>query len=214
MNTTPYEEDECKNTKDLYGRLQLLKRNKGQQKALFACSCGKKKKINYYNVTSGKVKSCGCYNSDVLRKRNTKHGLANRGRVHSIYKKWLKMKERCNNVHSISYKNYGGRGIKVCKRWDQSFLKFYEDMGGTWEKGLTLDRIDVNKNYSPDNCKWSTFREQQNNKRNNVYLFYLGKKYTLSDIARKHNISPKRLRTRLVRDGWPLEKAILTPLKK
>lgn len=97
-----------------------------------------------------------------------KHGMTingKSGKTHPVYNSWVSMKQRCYYIKDRSYKNYGGRGIKVCERWLESFQNFYEDMFPTWKEGLQLDRIDVNKDYTLDNCQWATSSQQNKNKR-------------------------------------------------
>lgn len=130
----------------------------------------------------------------------TKHGLYK----HPIYKAWRNVKERCYNSKYAYHKNYGGRGIKVCEEWRDSFEAFYKDMGPTWQRGLQLDRINNDGDYTPDNCKWSTSLENTANRRNGVL--------TAIQIAtaRSHGISICALRYR-VKKGWPVSEAMTQP---
>jgi len=127
---------------------------------LFKCDCGNFKEIIGVSVKNGKIKSCGC-----LRKigGNLKHGHRKKNKTSKTYRAWEDMLSRCNNLNHLNYKNYGGRGIKVCKRW-MKFENFLADIGEI-PKGLTLDRIDNNGNYESNNCKFSSWKEQANNKR-------------------------------------------------
>ena len=132
----------------------------------------------------------------------TTHGMTKT----NLHKVWLQMRDRCKNKANKSYKNYGGRGITICKRWD-NFAKFYIDMGEC-PKGLTLERIDNDGNYEPSNCKWSTRTEQNNNSRINVIIEYKGQRLTMAEWARLIGIKYNTLLYRLRRYNWPIEKAL------
>jgi hypothetical protein len=112
-----------------------------------------------------------------------KHGYTKDGKISKTYLAWQYMKARCNNSKSQNYKYYGGRGITICDRWLNSFKNFLEDMGEK-PKGLTLERIDNNGNYEPDNCKWATWIEQRNNTRSNRWISYNGETRTVAQWAR------------------------------
>ena len=167
---------------------------------LFICECGNEKVINLYRVRSGHVKSCGCLAANLFKRT---HGCRNK----PIYYVWRSMKRRCLNTNTSSYKNYGGRGIKVCARW-MKFENFYADMGEKPE-GMSLDRIDNDGNYEPSNCKWSTRIEQGNNTRVNRLITYQGTTKTVAEWARSLNINSATLRTRLYQ-GWSIERAFST----
>lgn len=135
------------------------------------CDCGNITVVTGSNLTSGHTKSCGCLNSKMTSERNKVIMVVHGGVNDRLYEVWGSMKKRCNNPNDKSYKNYGGRGIKVCKEWDENYLSFkkwaykngYDENAPHGE--CTIDRIDVNGNYEPNNCRWISNAEQQKNKR-------------------------------------------------
>lgn len=129
-----------------------------------------------------------------------------------LHKIWLSMRERCYRVRHVHYKHYGGRGIKICDEW-QNFATFRNwALSNGYRDDLTIDRINYNGDYSPDNCKWSTMKEQQNNKRTNRIIVYHGKKYTLTELAEKSGLNITTLRER-INMGWSLEDAVNRPVR-
>ena len=131
------------------------------------CDCGNIKIILAESLKSGKTKSCGCFNTKVVKDRMTTHGLTETPE----YITWTSMKTRCLNQNSIKYPDYGGRGITICDRWKDSFENFFEDMGKRPSPKHSLDRHpDKNGNYEPLNCRWATIPQQGRNKRNNVMI--------------------------------------------
>ena len=148
---------------DKYNRLtavKFIKRDKNfHQFWLFQCECGKKKVINISKVKKGLTKSCGCLHDEG---NNFKHGM-NGIKTHIS---WKSMKNRCLNPNATGYKDYGGRGIKICDEWLNNFINFFKDMGER-PNGKTLDRKNNDGNYCKSNCRWADKFEQANNKRNN-----------------------------------------------
>ena len=158
-------------TGNVYGRLTVLQLgspDSGLVRWECLCLCGAKCLVKARHLKGGNTRSCGCLflESQKIRNRNkaTTHGHALSGRQSSEYKTWCWMKARCENPKVKCFKNYGGRGIKVCDRWRNSFANFLADMG-TRPDGKSIDRIDVNGDYEPSNCRWATNSEQQKNKR-------------------------------------------------
>lgn len=145
------------------------------------CSCGKEINVDYLSLTKGYTRSCGC-----LKRYNTKHNLVNT----KLYNVWTDIRQRCLNIKNPNYKNYGGRGITICKSWAIDFKNFYDwALANGYKEGLTIDRIDVNGNYEPSNCRWATMKEQSRNKRNNVFLTFNGETHCVADWIEKLNIS-------------------------
>ncbi len=175
----------------------------------FKCKCGNEFDNPINNVKKGNTTSCGCVYNESLKNRNKTHGLT----YSQEYITWCGMRSRCNSKNSLSYKNYGARGIKVCDRWLKSFENFYADMGQKPTSSHSLDRIDNNGDYCPENCKWVTKSEQANNTRNNVHYTLNEETKTISQWAEKYNIPYRRLRERL-RNGWLIGDAVITPFRQ
>lgn len=195
-----------------FGRLivkKLISRDKGA-KWLCLCECGKEVVVKQNNLLSKNTQSCGCLFKEVHKKGNPKHNLY----YTRIYKIWRGMKDRCYLKTHQAYERYGGRGIKVCDEWLNDVEKFYYwSIENGYQDDLTIDRIDNNKGYSPDNCRWATKIEQQNNTRINKYYEYNGEKLTLSQICVKYNINYSTIFNRLKKHN-DIKKAIETPIDK
>lgn len=171
------------------------------------CDCGSVVTVNGKHLKKGDTKSCGCLQRE--HPNGTTHGL----RKTPLYSVWAGMKSRCacKNETSVSFKNYYSRGIKVCKEWQDDFKAFYDwAMANGYRKGLTLDRINNDGNYEPNNCRWTTRKEQQNNRRVNRLITYKGRTQTLTQWAEEYGISANVLSGRLLKMGWDFEKAITT----
>lgn len=176
---------------------------------LCKCDCGNETEVVGNDLKSGRTFSCGCYQRERSKEYHTTHGMCHT-RIHDI---WLGMKDRCGNVNSAAYHHYGGRGITVCKEW-QKFEPFYEwAMANGYRDDLTIDRIDVNGNYEPSNCRWATWEEQANNTRKNHRLTFNGETHTISEWALILNISYSALASRVQR-GWSMDRIFNTPKRR
>lgn len=172
------------------------------------CDCGTQRLVQGGNLRGGRTLSCGCYNSDVVTARNTTHGMADRAE----YVIWAHMNDRCSNPNTERYRAYGGRGIKVCARWQNSFENFYADMGPRPSARHQIDRIDNDGDYEPGNVRWRTPLENCNNKSNNRVLTLSGKSQTASEWARELGVRPHQILARIDKLGWTVEKALTTPI--
>lgn len=162
---------------------------------LCLCECGNTKIIRADALGRG-TNSCGCLKKEKDKAKHTKDPV--RGK--RLYKIWGCMKSRCYNKNLEAYKNYGERGIKVCKNWINNYRAFEQwALKNGYNDTLTIDRIDNDSNYEPQNCRWVTRAEQNKNKRNNVYVIYNGNKILLKDYAKKNNLNYKSLHKKYLR---------------
>ena len=168
-------------------------KNKSKQRLwLCKCDCGKEKIVPTRYLTSGDTKSCGCYRRECELRNLSKfwgkpktHGLSKT----RIYQIWADMKDRCNNKNSQFYKNYGKRGIKVCEDWSTNFMNFYNwAINNGYTSRLTIDRIDVNGNYEPNNCRWATRKIQANNTRVTRKIIIYGEKKSAYEFEKQYGI--------------------------
>lgn len=176
------------NFKDLTGerfdRLVVLKRmpnttGYNTTKWLCRCDCGTETVADRSNLIGGRMKSCGCLNSEVQAERQRTHGLSKT----KLYRIWSDIITRCYNENSDGYKDYGARGIYMSDEWRNDFTAFYRDMANGYQKGLEIDRIEVNGPYSKENCRWVTHKVNSRNKRNTTYLTIDGVTKSLGDWA-------------------------------
>lgn len=153
------------------------------------CDCGNTGVIPGGNLRLGRATSCGCYHSEELRARNTKHGNATRAKHTPEYMAWLNMRLRCWDKSNPEFHRYGGRGISVCERWANSFSNFLSDMGPRPSSGHSIDRKENNGNYEPDNCRWATRREQMANTSRSRFVVLRGERMIMSEAARRSGLS-------------------------
>lgn len=171
------------------------------------CECGNQKTIQANNLKNSHTKSCGCHNIQKIKERRTTHGHSTGERCSRIYGIWMAMMRRCHNPNLKNYHRYGGRGITVCERW-QVFENFLADMGEPLS-GMSIDRVDNNIGYCPENCKWATPKEQANNRRSNCIIEFGGKSQTMAQWADETGIKWGTLYNRL-KSGWTTERALTT----
>lgn len=174
-------------------------------RSICLCECGRKVFVTNYNIKSGKQKSCGCV-PKMKHAIRGKHGHSNS----LIYAAWTAMIQRCRNPRNECYYRYGGRGIKICKRW-LSFKNFLQDMGERPD-GMTLDRKNNDGDYKPSNCRWATNKTQNRNSRGCVILTVLGITGCISELAEHFKIKRSAVGGRL-HLGWAPEEAFTTPVK-
>lgn len=173
---------------------------------LCQCSCGNQKSIRSCSLRRGATQSCGCKSVQITRRLMTTHGKSRT----AIYGVWSGMHSRCGNPNLKSYRDYGARGITVCKRWE-SFDNFLADMGMP-AKGMTIDRADNNKNYEPGNCRWISRKEQSRNKRNSIVITYGGRTLSLAEWSSILGLSYYTLHSRY-KNGCPADR-ILEPKRR
>lgn len=177
---------------------------------LCECQCGTRRLVRAADLRNGASKSCGCYRRQRASEASTRYACKDQ----RLYTIWAGMCYRCEDPKHPSYSLYGGRGVKVCDEWKEDFDCFarWAYQAGYHDK-LTLDRIDVDGDYCPVNCRWATPKEQANNRRTCVYIEYAGKSQTATQWAEEFNISPSTLLGRL-RCGWSVEAALTEPTKQ
>lgn len=169
-----------------FSRLEVLSFSHIKNSGTFwnvRCDCGSVKKVRGTKLTAGTTRSCGCLAREVTKESRRTHGLTKSAE----YKAWIHIRSRCLYKKDKKYYLYGGRGIKVCERW-MKFENFYKDMGDKPSPDHSIDRIDSNGNYEPENCRWATAKEQSRNTRRNIYLDVEGELTLYVEACTKYNI--------------------------
>jgi len=201
-----------------FGRLVVLyetgERKCGQVVWHCRCDCGSEVDIRGGDLASGHTTSCGCYQRERTAEVHTTHGMARQREQHPVYWIWSAMLQRCENQDHKYYKDYGGRGITVCDEWHDSQAFIDWALANNWRKGLTLDRIDNNGNYEPDNCRWTTRKEQARNRRSNRLITFNDKTQTMAEWAEELNIPYHALKHRIGRYHWSIERALTEPARR
>lgn len=182
------------------------------RRAIFICKCGKEFECNIAAIKCGFQLSCGCVRDERIVASISTHGNTRNRNPTTEYISWGAMIKRCNNKNIKEYKNYGGRGIKVCERWLHSFENFLADMGKRPSKSHSLDRYPNNDgDYEPNNCRWATKKEQCRNQRRTVMVQYNGQPISLQELCEKQNLVAINIYNRIFRYGYSLEEAIAAP---
>lgn len=200
---------------DVFHYLTVIKRmenaSNGHSRWLCKCKCGKETVVMSSHLKNGKIKSCGCWWQEQKHEYRKIHGFAHKERLYNI---WRGMKNRCYTKSHARFSEYGARGIIVCDEWKNDYSTFRDwAMHNGYTEKLTIDRINVNGNYEPSNCRWVSMYEQSRNQRKNKKLTYDGKTQIMKDWAKEMNLSYSVLGWR-IRNGWSVEKALTTPIKK
>lgn len=199
------------NVGDKFGKLTIIREvepnitpcGTKQRKFLCKCECGNEVVRIMQTLLRGAKTSCGCDTSSYIQKYFNKESKS------FLYSTWIGIRQRCNNPNNSSYKNYGGRGVSICKEWNDDFLAFQK-----WSKengaqvGLQIDRIDVNGNYEPSNCRWVDTITQANNKRSNRVIEYRGEKHTVMEWSRKTGVKESVIRSRIDKYGCTIGQAL------
>ena len=208
------------NPGDRFGRLVVIRQvddyitqsGKKYPRILCKCDCGNEKIIDKRNLLKGFTQSCGCLRNERISAANKTHGDTDS----RLYNVWSAMKRRCYNETVPEYKNYGGRGISMCDDWKDNYSSFkewaystgYDDKAPRGQ--CTIDRIDVNGNYCPENCRWATVKEQMSNTRKNHQETYRGETHTIAEWGDILQIDPQKIRTRM-QYGWSFQDAVEAP---
>lgn len=201
------------NFKDLvgqvFGRLTVIERAENYHRKfsryLCRCECGRTLTVPGGHLRTSHTRSCGC----IVNRRGT-FGLSKKISEYNI---WAFMIQRCLNPANPAFADYGGRGITVCERWRESLANFLSDMGPRPGPRYSIDRLDNNGPYAPENCRWATRIEQNNNTRTNRMLSFNGKTQTMAQWARELGIQKTTLHARFNLYGWSVERALTTPVR-
>lgn len=203
----------------VFGRLTVIERNYQKEKELnkdykkrywtCKCECGNETVVPTGQLTTGKTRSCGCLRNDCLAHASTTHGLSWKSRLYSI---WNGMKSRCYNSNQKSFANYGARGVRICDEW-MDFSSFYNwAINNGWnesDKNISIDRINVDGNYEPCNCRFVTNKQQANNKTTSHFLSFNGETHTIAEWSEIVGLDQSALYYRITH-GWDVEKALTT----
>lgn len=199
-----------------FGRLTAIERvasTKAQAQWRCVCDCGKETVVRSQDLRNGHTKSCGCYGLEVSVSHTPSFSTHKESRSR-LYRVWIGMKGRCNNCKNKAYSYYGGRGIKVCQEWGTSYEAFRKwALVSGYQDALTIDRIDVNGNYCPENCRWVDMKTQMNNTRANRRITQNGETRTMAEWAARTGIAYETIRYRAT-SGKPADDVLRLPQKR
>lgn len=199
-------------TGNKYGMLSVLRRVQNAPNGVARweckCDCGNVVIVRGGNLKNGAVKSCGCLRHDIGARTKT-HGMSKT----RLYQTWANMKERCCCKNNPAYGTYGGRGIMICDDWNNSFEAFAKwALSNGYQDDLTIERIDYNKGYTPENCKWISKSDQANNRRSNVKITFNNETHNLSEWCKMYGKNYYLVYNRIHKNKWDFERAILEPV--
>lgn len=196
-----------------FGRLTVIERvesPRAQAQWRCVCDCGKETVVRSQDSRNGHTKSCGCYGLEVSVSHTPSFSTHKESRSR-LYRVWIGMKGRCNNCKNKAYSYYGGRGIKVCQDWDESYALFRDwALANKYQENLTIDRIDVNGNYCPENCRWVSMKVQMNNTRANRRITLNGETKTMAEWSESTGLSYETIRNRTIK-GKPADEVLQMP---
>ena len=191
-----------------FGMLEVIRKAPRTQNATrweCKCDCGNVSFVTSSDLRNGRTKSCGCLRGIVSKQKAKTHGMSKS----KLYCCWTDIKQRCYNENSPAFKQYGGRGIKMCDEWKKSFERFSDwATNNGYSEGLTIERVDVNGNYCPENCKWASPYEQSINRRSNIIISYNGESRCLSEWCKKYRTDYCLVYNRMHKNKWSFERAM------
>ena len=176
------------------------------------CECGEERIVYPYKLINGNTKSCGCAKKDRCRNMTEKYRITHNGRNDRLYHIWRGMKQRCLNVSGKDYKNYGGRGISVCEEWANDYAAFKKwALENGYSDELSIDRINVDADYSPENCRWADAKTQMNNTRFNIFVEINGETKTVKQWCDYYKLNPQTIYSRIHRGISPYDSIMKSP---
>ena len=203
--------NECGNRYGMLSVISVAPSKNGYGRWVCQCNCGKTVIVTGSSLRQGNTKSCGCLKPIATRLSNSTHGESGKS---PEYEAWSQIKRRCFNPNSLAFCNYGGRGISMNERWVTSFEAFLVDMGRRPSSRHSIDRINNDGNYEPENCRWATSKQQNNNRRDTRMFTMNGETMSLTMWAERRGILKGTLWRRVSVMAWDFDRAISTPVRR